>query len=52
VPGQFLIAPPALFEVGSGRRHSAVIRALDELRYFSAKVTMLGTYPADPFRRG
>jgi prephenate dehydratase len=30
----------------------AVIRALDELRFFSAEVTMLGTYPADPFRRG
>ncbi|MBY0564164.1 MAG: prephenate dehydratase [Hyphomonadaceae bacterium] len=26
-------------------------RAMEELRFFSASVTVLGTYPADPFRR-
>jgi prephenate dehydratase len=29
----------------------ALTRALDELRFFSKEVTILGTYPAHPFRR-
>ena len=34
----------------SRRDDPAVARALDELRYFTSMLTILGVYPADPLR--
>ena len=37
-------------EVEGHPEDPAVMRALDELRYFTSVLTILGVYPADPLR--
>jgi len=49
VGGQFT-ATQFLAEVDGHPEDPPVARALEELAYFSTDVTLLGVYPADPFR--
>ena len=37
-------------DIGGHPDDPAVARALDELRYFTSMLTILGVYPADPLR--
>ena len=39
-----------LADIEGHHEDPAVARALDELRYFTSVLTILGTYPADPLR--
>ncbi len=49
VGGQFT-ATQFLAEVDGHPEDIGVRRALEELRFFTEKVKILGVYPADPFR--
>jgi prephenate dehydratase len=50
VDGSFTGATQFLAEVDGHPDHIGVRRALEELRFFSTDVKMLGVYPADPAR--
>jgi prephenate dehydratase len=50
IRGEFT-ATQFLCEVDGHPEHPPVARALEELRFFSTSVRVLGVYPASPFRR-
>jgi prephenate dehydratase len=48
--GGHFVATQFLAEVDGHRDDPGVRRALEELEFFTTDVTVLGVYPADPFR--
>jgi prephenate dehydratase len=51
VDGDF-VATQFYADVEGDPRDASLKLALEELGFFTHKVTILGTYPADPFRHG
>ncbi|MBO4520505.1 MAG: prephenate dehydratase [Alphaproteobacteria bacterium] len=49
-PERFLTSAGFLVDVAAHQKTSAFQRAMEELAFFSEKVKILGTYPADPYR--